>query len=523
MADATVREMKKERGKSMTRHIFVFLLIGMTILLPSLSFAVEATLTDDAYTYSGSTHKYGTQTILSVDGVAGNAPLKRSFLKFDPSTIPAGITGADVVKATLTLFVNKLTTVGSFDVMTVTSDWNETSITDQTAPSLGGVVATGVPIGNGKRFVTVDLTNLVMDWLNGTTQNYGIALLPSAVLGINVNFDGKESTTTSHPARLEIVLRGPAGQQGPQGVQGPQGIQGPRGDKGDTGSQGPEGAQGVQGPQGPQGVKGDKGDTGPQGDPGPQGIPGVGFNPLQIALLRWHDVNQTGNQFSVGAYPLGIAFDGANIWVVNSNNSNVTKLRASDGANLGTFTVGGLPYGIAFDGANIWVANGGVTKLRASDGANLGTFATDAFPYNVGFDGTNIWVANYSHDSVTKLRPSDGANLGTFAVGSNPLGIAFDGANIWVGNWGSNNVMKLRASDGANLGTFSVGSMPYGIAFDGANIWVVNWNSNNVTKLRASDGANLGTYAAGINPFGIAFDGANIWVTNAGSDTVSKL
>jgi len=46
--------------------------------------------------------------------------------------------------------------------------------------------------------------------------------------------------------------------------------------------------------------------------------------------------------------------------------SNVTKLRASDGANLGTYAVGIQPQGIAFDGANIWVTNNGsntVTKL----------------------------------------------------------------------------------------------------------------------------------------------------------------
>jgi DNA-binding beta-propeller fold protein YncE len=35
----------------------------------------------------------------------------------------------------------------------------------------------------------------------------------------------------------------------------------------------------------------------------------------------------------------------------------VTKLRASDGANLGTFAVGDAPFGVAFDGVNIWVAN----------------------------------------------------------------------------------------------------------------------------------------------------------------------
>jgi len=33
------------------------------------------------------------------------------------------------------------------------------------------------------------------------------------------------------------------------------------------------------------------------------------------------------------------------------------KLRASDGFNLGTFADGSTPYGVAFDGANIWVVN----------------------------------------------------------------------------------------------------------------------------------------------------------------------
>jgi DNA-binding beta-propeller fold protein YncE len=43
----------------------------------------------------------------------------------------------------------------------------------------------------------------------------------------------------------------------------------------------------------------------------------------------------------------------ANFW-----DDTVTKLRASDGSELGTFNVGGGPVGLAFDGANIWVTNG---------------------------------------------------------------------------------------------------------------------------------------------------------------------
>ncbi len=54
---------------------------------------------------------------------------------------------------------------------------------------------------------------------------------------------------------------------------------------------------------------------------------------------------------------MGVAFDGANIWVANYNDDSVTKLRAGDGSLVGTYPAGNGPNGMAFDGANIWVAN----------------------------------------------------------------------------------------------------------------------------------------------------------------------
>lgn len=70
---------------------------------------------------------------------------------------------------------------------------------------------------------------------------------------------------------------------------------------------------------------------------------------------------------------------------------------------LGSFSVGQNPVAVAFDGTNIWVGNSqGVTKLRASDGAVLGTFTTEA-PYSLAFDGANIWVTNYGNATVSKM------------------------------------------------------------------------------------------------------------------------
>jgi DNA-binding beta-propeller fold protein YncE len=85
------------------------------------------------------------------------------------------------------------------------------------------------------------------------------------------------------------------------------------------------------------------------------------------------------------------------------------------------------PFFMAFDGANLWVVNYGtpnfasgttVTKLRGNDGAILGRFPSGGIgPNAIAFDGANLWVTNQSSNTVAKLRATDGALLGTFPVG----------------------------------------------------------------------------------------------------------
>ena len=103
--------------------------------------------------------------------------------------------------------------------------------------------------------------------------------------------------------------------------------------------------------------------------------------------------------------------------------------------SIQSFPVGSIPLGVAFDGASIWVANEGsatLSKLRASDGASQGTFNVGSGPVYLVFDGASIWVTNSGEADVVKLRPSDGTIQGRFPVGNGPYGIAFDGAKIWV-------------------------------------------------------------------------------------------
>ena len=194
-----------------------------------------------------------------------------------------------------------------------------------------------------------------------------------------------------------------------------------------------------------------------------------------------------------------------------------------DGSMLGTFPVGHGPGGLVSGGNNIWVLNRNdstVTKL-ARDGTTLATFRVGTRPTGAAWDGVNLWVANNMSDTVTKLDGATGAPVGTFPAGKGPFGAAFDGANVWVTNFFDGTVSKLRGSDGATLAVFPVGDGAAGITFDGVSIWVTSNGVNRVTRLRPTDGAVLATYATGAGPFGVTSDGAAVWVANFASASVS--
>lgn len=102
------------------------------------------------------------------------------------------------------------------------------------------------------------------------TTNDGI-VLSSPGSSISINFDSKESGSTSYDPEIEIEVIS----VGPQGPTGPQGPAGPSGATGATGAIGPVGPQGPQGPQGAAGMPGAIGPQGPAGSQGPAGPAGL--------------------------------------------------------------------------------------------------------------------------------------------------------------------------------------------------------------------------------------------------------
>ncbi|MBA3961895.1 MAG: hypothetical protein H0X40_08345 [Chthoniobacterales bacterium] len=219
--------------------------------------------------------------------------------------------------------------------------------------------------------------------------------------------------------------------------------------------------------------------------------------------------------------------------MTNYTSSTLSKIRASDGAPLGTFPSGVTsPLAMVFDGANLWVIGEtdptkSVSKIRPSDGAILAILDTGTSPAQMVFDGANVWVTDQSDHTVTKIRVSDNVIVGTYSV-SSAFGLAFDGTNMWVGNNLGSTLTKIRASDGVILGTFTVGRMPGYLASDGATVWSTFFiragkpPSNVVTMLRTKNGARAGSLTVGTSTSEIYYDGTNFWVGDDATASVSK-
>jgi hypothetical protein len=244
-----------------------FVAVGLFTLLMLLSANARADtlhLTDDTYIkLDKPDSNFGDKKKVKVnDKDVGEECF--GFAKFDLSPLPDGITGSDIEKATLRLWVKEVKQEGDIQIEIVGSPWDELTLTagiaDLFAAGKRPAETLSITFADEDNFVTVDVTEAVRDWVDGA-DNYGLELIPN---GVKAVLSSKE-TDHKHEMQIEVALVS----VGPEGAQGEQGKIGPQGPKGDTGD------QGVQGKIGAQGPKGDTGDQGVQGKIGPQGPPGL--------------------------------------------------------------------------------------------------------------------------------------------------------------------------------------------------------------------------------------------------------
>ena len=289
------------------------------------AFAVETTLVADAHVNSAlPAVNSGAISNLNVGG--GYTAL----LQFDLSMLPAGTTAAQVSRATLRLYCNRMDTAGLVSVQPVGASWGEYSVTFATLPSLGSA-AQVVSVSQAGAYVAVDVTAMVQGWVSAPSTNNGLALTAGTAV---VRFDSKENDLTGHAAVLDVALAS-------------------------AGPTGPAGPAGVTGPVGPAGVAGATGPTGPQGPEGPQGAAGLNYQGAYAAgvVYALHDV---------------VTFAGSSYVSLVSGNEANTPGVATQWAVLAQGGTGGSGngVGVAYDGAFSSAASYGLNDIVSFQGSS---------------------------------------------------------------------------------------------------------------------------------------------------------
>jgi Phage Tail Collar Domain/Collagen triple helix repeat (20 copies) len=279
-------------------------------ILPMAARAQTMPLTQDSYvvTSPATTNNYGTAATINVGGPNAD----KALVQFDLTTLPPGTAAPDIARATLALYVDKLGEAGTINISVANGTWTELGVNGTNAPVPAASVSSGLSVSAGGAYIYVDATAAVKSWLTATT-NSGFIITPNDK-NINVAFDSKESTTTSHPATLAITLSsigatGATGAPGPTGPTGPTGAQGPIGATGATGAAGAKGATGatgVAGLAGARGATGANGAIGPTGPTGPSGTTGIfGTNSIiGIGQATESGAGCTVGQITLFAFPI---------------------------------------------------------------------------------------------------------------------------------------------------------------------------------------------------------------------------
>jgi hypothetical protein len=131
--------------------------------------ALNVTLSGDAHVNSAhASINYGTLSNLYVG--SGST----TFLQFDLTTLPAGTTSAQVSRATLAVFVNRVNAAGLVTISPVTVAWGEYSVTPATAPATGSSIGSFL-VSIAGQFVSVDVTAQVHAWLSTPGSVVGVA------------------------------------------------------------------------------------------------------------------------------------------------------------------------------------------------------------------------------------------------------------------------------------------------------------------------------------------------------------
>ncbi len=299
--------------------------------------------------------------------------------------------------------------------------------------------------------------------------------------------------------------------------------------------------------------------------------------------------------------PLGAATDATYVYIADTNNHTIRQVEIAtgsvttlagaagqSGASDGSFGEARFsqPLGIATDGARIYVGDFGNTALRqleismravstlagspgqpgSTDGTRiearfralfaLATDGTNLFAADGGFNGT-VRKAVLSTGVVTTLaglagQPGSADGTGGTARFSDPSGLATDGINLYVADKMNHTVRQISRAAGTvttlaglagepgsadGIGAGARFNQPTGLATDGIYVYVTDLGNSTIRRVVISTGEvqtlagvagqvgsenGIGGSARFSGPSGIATDGRTLYITDQNNQTIRQ-
>jgi hypothetical protein len=382
------------------------LIAGSLAFLSFSAHAATAPIAADSYISSKNPyHRHGAAKTLFV------GDRNSTLLRFNILSLPNGVTGSQISKATLRVWVRSTNQQdGSLSLWAVSDNWNEALVNFTNAPNIGnpGYLIAEASTSTGTGWLTIDVTTWFRELLDNPSETPAAILInpsqssPSLLLKL----DSRENVGSGHGAWIDVVLSdiGPVGGVGATGATGATGEIGPTGSTGPTGasgSTGPTGPTGTTGPTGPTGTTGSVGATGPTGSVGAIGPTG--------ATGSVGAIGPTGATGSVGATGApGVT--GATGSVGATGSTGAAGLNGADGA---TGAVG--PTGAA--GATGSTGATGPSGAAGTTGATGPTGPTGATGAGAGFTQFYVIASSSTFTYANHILSSFGT---AYDLTSNP-------------------------------------------------------------------------------------------------------
>jgi YVTN family beta-propeller protein len=169
-----------------------------------------------------------------------------------------------------------------------------------------------------------------------------------------------------------------------------------------------------------------------------------------------------------------VTFGVGSVWAAYSD-ASVFRIDPASSHVIARMTAGNSPSAIVFGIDSVWVVNrddSKVTRLDPSTNApRAAPIAVGKHPRGIAVGSEAVWVADTGSDTVSRIDPTSNSST-SIPVGRSPTGIAYGADSVWVANNGDGTISRIDPRTNKVVATINIGNSPWGIAVHGGAVWV---------------------------------------------------